>query len=371
MSERFPEAERMTDEEKRQLAMFRALPHQLQEWWRKQVFWAFTMAGREPDYVTAWFNLSVESRWKLIGYLTAESVSPQSLKVPIIKASDIKVQPLKSANTISATHSDDSGMTVFMGDIIGEIAATDLHILIATKTGAGKSTTLKAVIHRISKNNPLAKFAIIDPKTTDWLGLQRSTKCVTYLEQDTTSEQLDAALSSIENVFDILQSRKNLKQQALKNGRDIPKFNSQYLIIDEWFSIYDSIKRQKREDAFMEPLNQIVAQGRELKVHLILVGQSHLCGEIGFSTAMRRSFAVLAQGRMGKNRDVGYEPIAATIEDPNMFRNKSDREALMRSFQEAIAIAQKHDDRPVLLTTMGVPKIALLPDLKYIETVTL
>lgn len=106
MSERFPEAERMTDEEKRQLAMFRALPQQLQEWWRKKVFLAFTMAGQEPDYVKAWFNLSIESRWKLIGYLTAESVSPQSLKVPIIKASDIKVQPLKSANTISATHSE-------------------------------------------------------------------------------------------------------------------------------------------------------------------------------------------------------------------------------------------------------------------------
>lgn len=106
MSERFPEAERMTDEEKRQLAMFRALPQQLQEWWRKKVFLAFTMAGQEPDYVKAWFNLSIESRWKLIGYLTAESVSSQSLKVPIIKASDIKVRTLKSANTISATHSE-------------------------------------------------------------------------------------------------------------------------------------------------------------------------------------------------------------------------------------------------------------------------
>ena len=43
----------------------------------------------------------------------------------------------------------------------------------------------------------------------------------------------------------------------------------------------------------------------------------------------------------------------------------------MRSFQEAITIAQNRDDRPVLLTTMGVPKIALLPDLKYIETITM
>jgi energy-coupling factor transporter ATP-binding protein EcfA2 len=256
---------------------------------------------------------------------------------------------------------------VFIGDIIGEIAATDLHILIATKTGAGKSTTLKAVIHRILKDNSAAKFTIIDPKTTDWLGLQRSSNCVTYLEQDTTSEQLDAALRAIEKTFDLLQARKNAKQQALKNDGEIPKFASQYLIIDEWFSVYDSVKRQKRDDAFMEPLNQIVAQGRELKVHLILVGQSHLCGEIGFSTAMRRSFAVLAQGRMGKNCDVGYEPITATIEDPNMFRNKSEREALTERLQSAILIAQKDGDRPVLLTTMGIAKIALLPDLKFID----
>lgn len=301
-----------------------------------------------------------------------EAVAPVTVEVVPYGAIAEPVAPLPKVEAIVKEIPDiEPNELVFTGDVIGEIAATDLHILIATKTGAGKSTTLKAVIHRIKQNNLLAEFAIIDPKTTCWLGLQRSTKCVTYLEQNTTAEQLNAALSSIENVFSKLQSRKNQKQQALKNGLEIPKFNSQYLIIDEWFSIYDSVKRQKREDAFMEPLNQIVAQGRELKVHLILVGQSHLCGEIGFSTAMRRSFAVLAQGRMGKNRDVGYEPIAATIEDPNMFRNKSDRESLMYCLKEAIAMAQKHGDRPVLLTTMGVPKIALLPDLKYIETVTM
>jgi hypothetical protein len=317
------------------------------------VFWFGQEPNAVPDNFREWAEIPLKPVSKIPHGAIAEPVAPL---------------PRVEAINLGSGYQDDP---VFTGDIIGEIAATDLHILIATKTGAGKSTTLKAVIYRISQDNPLAKFTIIDPKTTDWLGLQRSSECVTYLEQNTTSEQLDSALRSIANTFDLLQSRKNLKQQALKNGRDIPKFNSQYLIIDEWFSIYDSVKRQKREDAFMEPLNQIVAQGRELKVHLILVGQSHLCGEIGFSTAMRRSFAVLAQGRMGKNRDVGYEPVAATIEDPNMFRNKSDREALMGRLQTAIAMAQKHQDRPVLLTTMGIPKIALLPDLKYIESVTM
>lgn len=88
-------AQRMTEEEIRQLAMFRSLPRPLQEWWEKKVFLAFTMAGREPDYVEAWFNLSIEDRWKLIGYLVAESVPSQSLKLPVIKPSDMRA--LKSA----------------------------------------------------------------------------------------------------------------------------------------------------------------------------------------------------------------------------------------------------------------------------------
>lgn len=353
------------------LLEFLDLPDYVIKWYERMVFVAHYEQGKPYNFIVYWSSLSDHEKRKTIAYLIKEAFGEQ----PCPKASLAKRDAALGTPSLQKKSDRDcvpvNDSSVFTGDIIGEIAATDLHILIATKTGAGKSTTLKAVIYRISQDNPSAKFAIIDPKTTDWLGLQRSTNCVTYLEQDTTSEQLDAALSSIEKIFGILQSRKNQKQQALKNDRDIPKFNSQYLIIDEWFSIYDSIKRQKREDSFMEPLNQIAAQGRELKVHLILVGQSHLCGEIGFSTAMRRSFAVLAQGRMGENRDVGYEPIAATIEDPNMFRNKSERTALMRSFQEAIAIAQNRDDRPVLLTTMGVPKIALLPDLKYIETITM
>lgn len=352
------------------LLEFLDLPDDVIKWYERMVFVAHYEQGKPYNFIAYWSSLPDQEKRKTIAYLIREAFGDQPCpKVALAKRDDLRTPSLQKKSDQDCVPVDD--LSVFTGDIIGEIAATDLHILIATKTGAGKSTTLKAVIYRISQENPSAKFAIIDPKTTDWLGLQRSSKCVTYLEQDTTSEQLDAALSSIENIFNTLQLRKNQKQQALKNGRDIPEFNSQYLIIDEWFSIYDSIKRQKREDAFMEPLNQIVAQGRELKVHLILVGQSHLCGEIGFSTAMRRSFAVLAQGRMGKNRDVGYEPIAATIEDPNMFRNRVDREALMRSFQEAIVIAQKRDDRPVLLTTMGTPKIALLPDLKYIEIVTM
>lgn len=92
-------AQLMTDEEKRQLAMFRSLPRPLQEWWEKKVFLAFAMAGREPDYVEAWFNLSVADRWKLIGYLVAESVPSQSLKLPVIKTSEMRA--LKSASPAS------------------------------------------------------------------------------------------------------------------------------------------------------------------------------------------------------------------------------------------------------------------------------
>lgn len=96
-------AQRMSEEEVRQLSAFMQLPKPLRDWWQKKVFIAFTTAGREPDYVEAWFNLSIEARWKLIGYLVAESVPSQSLKIPVIKPSDMRA--LKSAVPTSSPES--------------------------------------------------------------------------------------------------------------------------------------------------------------------------------------------------------------------------------------------------------------------------
>jgi energy-coupling factor transporter ATP-binding protein EcfA2 len=256
---------------------------------------------------------------------------------------------------------------VFTGDIIGEIIRTSLHILIATKSGAGKSTTLKALIHRLMTDKPGATFNIVDPKTTDWFGLQRTTDVVTYLGSGTSSEQLDTAIEAINKTSEKLKQRKKAMQSALKSGANKPKFAQHYLVLDEWYKVLADIKRLKREDEFSEPLGEIVSMGRELGIQLILVSVSHLCKEIGFSGPVRECFSVLAQGRVGENNDVGYAPITRALNDAYLFQDRQQSGLLQQQLAQAIAMAKKQGDRPVLLTTMGIPKIALMPDLKHLD----
>ena len=256
---------------------------------------------------------------------------------------------------------------VFTGDIIGEITKTTLHILIATKSGAGKSTTLKAIIKRLMTDKPEATFNIVDPKTTDWFGLQQTTDIVTYLNQDAPSEQLDAALEAINKTYSKLRARRKAVQKALREGNSIPKFSQHYLILDEWYKVYADIARLKRVDEFAEPLGEIISMGRELGIQLILVSISHLCGEIGFSGPARECFSVLAQGRVGENNDVGYAPIVRALKDSYLFQDKAQRSLLEQQLNQAIAMAKKEGDRPVMLITMGIPRIALGPDLKHLD----
>lgn len=88
--------ERMTEEEKRQLLIFRQLPKKLRDWWDRKIFLQYTMNGLEPDYIEAWFNLSIQQRWKVIGYLIAESAPSSVFEIPKIKSADLNAE-LKSA----------------------------------------------------------------------------------------------------------------------------------------------------------------------------------------------------------------------------------------------------------------------------------
>ena len=225
---------------------------------------------------------------------------------PAARAPQFEEEPYASDEPVAIA---EYSKGVFTGDIIGEIAATDLHILIVTKSGAGKSTALKAIVRRIKEDTPASKFGIVDPKTTDWLGLQSEEGVVTYLDQDTQDEQLDAASEQISHAFQIMKSRIRAVQKVLREGGKRPVFAPQYLILDEWWVLQDMIGSLKRESEFFGMLNQIIAMGREMSVRLILVAQTHLCTQIGFSDPVRGCFSVLALGRMGEKNDVGYRPI--------------------------------------------------------------
>jgi energy-coupling factor transporter ATP-binding protein EcfA2 len=244
------------------------------------------------------------------------------------------------------------------GDIVAELAQLDSHLLLVTRTGAGKSTLLKAVLAQVLKSRKGAELCILDPKTTDWLGLQRLSGVVTYLPSG-ESESVELAESCVLRVFEALGRRKEQHQKSLLTGNASPKFHPLFLVIDEWFSLFDRLKRLRRL-AIQGWLNEVVAQGRELNVHAILVSQSHNVEEIGFSRSMRRSFEFCCLGATAAS----FEPLLAAVNDASLFAARADRERLAATLQQAIESA---GSRRVCLSTLGTPKIAILPDLSWVH----
>lgn len=268
-------------------------------------------------------------------------------------------------------------------DLLAEAASTDLHLALVTKSGAGKSTSLKYLLYLILQKDPSVQIRILDPKTTDWLGLQRLPGIVSYLgicpktqRTQTLSEQVQSICEVFEEVYEVLSERKVAVQIARLNGGSVPSFPHYYFVLDEWLSVLRKMEDSGAQKRPLTVLNELLTQGRELGVHIIIAAHSHNCGEIGISRPVRRCLTFLVQGRMGPNRDVGYEPLHSLAQDDNMFSSKGERDANESAVHGAIRASQKEGlDRPVLLTTLpardGVPAVGLVPDLTWIAGVSL
>ena len=262
---------------------------------------------------------------------------------------------------------------IYEGDILDELSRTSLHILFGVMSGGGKSTSMKVIIWKIHQRDRAARFYIVDPKTTDWLGLQMFRNTVTYLSGDVL-DQLLQLRDVTEQIFETLDDRISKGQKILKNGGqlDAPGHHI-YLIIDEWYALYDALQKfpakLKAEyglTAILSHINTIIAKGREHNVHIFLVSQTHLSGETGISTAMRRSMALIGQGRLTEDGDGGYASIEGIIKDANVFKDSNRRNQLMQRLKDAIALNEAN--APIILTTMGNPRLGLLSDLSYIHT---
>ncbi len=261
---------------------------------------------------------------------------------------------------------------IYEGDILDELARTELHIIFGVMSGAGKSTSMKTIIWKIHGYKPTAKFVIVDPKSTDWLGLQRYPKTVFYISGEPVEQLIELREITLK-VFNILDDAIAKAQRKLERGDipDKPEFDL-YLIIDEWFALYDALKKLapkeksefKLNDILMH-VNGVIAKGREYGIHCFLVGQSHLSTETGISTALRRSTALVGQGRLTSGGDGGYASIEGIIKDANVFKNPATKNRLMKQLDQAIAVA---GDSPIILTTMGNPRIGIIDDLSHIHS---
>jgi len=120
---------------------------------------------------------------------------------------------------------------------------------------------------------------------------------------------------------------------------------------------------------FLVWLTKIIVTGREYKVRCILVTQSPILKDCGFeSSGLRDNLSICAQGRMGAKRDVGYFAITKCL-DNEAIVSRAQSEPLRAELERMKMAAEQAGDIPIMLTTQGTPRLALLPNLAGVERV--
>ena len=140
--------------------------------------------------------------------------------------------------------------------------ANQTHLLIAGRTGSGKSCVVNGIIHSqlVQKSCDEVQFIFIDPKRVELSQWKNIPHCIAYASDDMCERlyALNLAVRIIENRF------VEMEEQGVKkyNGSDI------LVIIDE---LADLLTTQKTD---VLPLLQRIGQiGRAARVHLIACTQ--------------------------------------------------------------------------------------------------
>jgi hypothetical protein len=262
-------------------------------------------------------------------------------------------------------------------DICEAIAATNKPLIICSPPGTGKTSTIRAVICEIFKQDPAAELHIVDRKngagalSGRWMGLEKIPGVVVAPDK-----HLELLLDECEAVAEIVDKRRNMSKS------EVAKQHNVWLILDDYLAMYERSKSlarivpkdsplKMRLASYHADLCDIAYDGRELKVRVVMLTHSPNCEDLGLSGGKKRSFAFFVLGFLdktqGQRADGGFGAISAALAQPSIFPNIADRDKLQKDF-EKISLASVDQGRPMFLTTMGVPRLGLMPNLSWTET---
>lgn len=204
--------------------------------------------------------------------------------------------------------------------IIEQLATYDKSVLISADTGCGKTTLLKAAIDHLKQTQPITRLLIIDPKKSRWMPpnmtFDDGNSSVQYVSKDTVMDVVDR-LTWIADQY--IESRQNHRLECEGNGSPYNPPRT-IILIDEWVALQGKLERvlsAQEIKNFNRLVQDIIVMGREDKVTIWLVGQSHLCGDIGMKGSIRGNLGVL--GLASPDKTDGVEAIANDsylIKDP-------------------------------------------------------
>jgi hypothetical protein len=259
---------------------------------------------------------------------------------------------------------------IIQRDLTAEIARYDGHVLFASRTRSGKTTSIQsAIAQTVSHHQGNLAFWIFDPKGARWCGLEANQD--RYLFCNKTGF-IPRVMIRLEQLIAIMEAR---QQQRMKLGghwsvHKAPK--PLYIVIDEFNSLLSLAREfdgslEKREakqrDRLLRLVERFIFQGAEDKVYVWLMAQTTRVDKLGLDTSVQDNLAYFAQSRCGDYQSV-EDAISNTYVVTNAKQRKS-LQALLEGYQQDRMVNR---EIPIAFTTLGGNQLCQLPDLSYAKT---
>jgi protein-tyrosine-phosphatase len=225
-------------------------------------------------------------------------------------------------------------------DLVGYLAS-QIHLLVAATTGAGKTHFLRALSSTVSNRGDV--LLIADPKGSQWGDLS------------------PAVISTIEprkylRVFSKLADEFKKRQYRLCEGLDVG--SHVWVIFDEWVlaksrlrALATPITKDEPPEVSLDELEtlllDVIVGGRELNMHLVIITQSHQLQDLSlskskntFSSGIRDNLCTVGLGCKttqdadGKPMKGNAKCIDAMLSDRNLIAEKATRDAAITKHEK-------------------------------------
>jgi hypothetical protein len=232
-------------------------------------------------------------------------------------------------------------------DITKGIANYDGSVLLACRSGAGKTTTIQSAIAHAGD----CDFWIFDGKGSTFNGLEKNPDRYFLCNHPNL---IPRAVEAFEHLITVVM--KGRQDTRLANGGTHPSKPRRIIVIcDEFNNIVTFAEMVKLHNDLCNLVTLLINMGREDLMNWWGVAQTHLVGEINLSTGVQKSLAFVCQGR-----DTQYQSIEGALCDRNIVPNAEERKRLQ---QQLAYYAQTEQDQsqPICFTSIGGKRLVKLP----------
>lgn len=362
------------------------LTQERKEWKREYLQWKRQNERISRDRAAIAHQAQLESHQQVARLQAAEQAYPYL--APYMDAQTVDWQPAEPQPSASPVQSPgmtgaivspasapppvdqpvpQTGTSAFQGrDLTAEIARYDGHILIASRTRSGKTTTIQSAIrHTHSRYNGKAQFNIFDPKGAAWCGLERTPSRYLFCNKP---EIIPEVLSRLESLIGTMQGRQATRMQQgghYTAGTEpdpiivaIDEFNTLQSLAKEHDDSFPPKNNPRTQVKLQRYVERFIFQGAEDKVYLWLMAQTTRVAQLGLDTSVQDNMAYFAQSRNGD-----YQSVEDAISNNYVVANQTQRKDL-----QALLTAYRFDGSqdlkiPIAFTTLGGNQLCKLPDL--------